>query len=197
MTRLPLMVCPACAAEMTLDVVFGHTGAREAVMALASLDPSAKLVPASLRYVTLFAPARQRLRFDRLASLLRELSELVHPAKLEYRGRLLPAPRDYWVAAMDEMTGPRRDSLSLPMKSHGYLKTIVAGYAEKAAAAGEARLEAQRGGRTQVGGLPPPPPPAASAERPDEKPRKKLTDADRAQLDALVGRKSKEKDCDD
>lgn len=189
MTRLPLMVCPACAAEMTLDVVFGHNGAREAVVALAALDPAAKLVPAALRYVSLFAPAKQRLRFDRLAVLLAEIRDLVAPAKLEYRGRLVPAPRDYWVAAMDEMSGPRRDSLSLPMKSHGYLKTIVAGYAEKAAAAAEAREEQLRSGRTQIGGLPPPKPPEANPAPVLDAPRKRVTEADMAELrGALSGR---------
>ena len=185
MTRLPLMVCPACAAEMTLDVVFGHTGAREAVQSLAALDPAAKLLPASLRYVTLFAPSRQRLRFDRLATVLRELEALIAPAKLEHRGRLLPAPRDYWVAAMDEMTGPRRDSLSLPMKSHGYLKSIVAGYADKAAAASEAARENRRGGRSPVGGLPPPPPPEKTQPTP-KAPRKRLTEADKNALQAAL-----------
>lgn len=190
MTRLPLMVCPACAAEMTLDVVFGHTGAREAVIALAALDPAAKLVPAAMRYAALFAPRKQRLRFDRLAVIFRELAELVAPARLEHRGRSYAAPRDYWVAAMDEMTGPRREALTLPMASHGYLKSIVAGYADKAAAAAEARTEAARGGRTPVGGLPPPPP-AVPAETTPEAPRKRLTDADREQLRAALAGETK------
>ncbi|MCB1909951.1 MAG: hypothetical protein KDH15_21530 [Rhodocyclaceae bacterium] len=190
MTRLPLITCPSCNAEMTLDVALGHQGGRDAVRALAELDPGNRLLPATVRYVALFSPPKQKQRLDRFAALVREVAELVRPAKLEYRGRLLPAPRDYWVAAMDEMC-VRRESLSLPLKSHGYLKTIVAGYAEKAAATAEARTEAQRGGRTPVGGLPPPAPHSGTAEKVPEQPRKRLTDADRAQLDALVGRTTK------
>ena len=188
MTRLPLITCPACAAEMTVDVLFGHAGAREAVLALASLDPSNRLLPATLRYVALFAPAKQRLRFERLASLLAEIAELVRPATLKHRGQILAVPRGYWITAMDEMTGPRRQSLALPMKSHGYLKTVVAGIAERDAARAEARTEAGRAGRTPVGGLPPPPPPDTAPKPEAEAPRKRITDEDRAQLDALLGR---------
>lgn len=170
MSRLPLMACPACGAEMTLDVVFGHLGTREAVIALAQLDPNARLIPAAVRYCALFAPAKQRLRHERMATLLAELRELIAPAKIERGGRTYAAPRDYWIAAMDDMTGPGREALKLPMTSHGYLKAIVAGYAEKAEASAERSKEARATGRTQVGGLPPPPPPPAQPAVPPPAP---------------------------
>jgi hypothetical protein len=143
MSRLPLMVCPACCAEMSIDVVFGHVGTREAVIALADLDPAAKLIPAAMRYCALFAPAKQRLRHERLATLLQEVKALVAPATIQHKGRSWAAPRDYWVAAMDDMTSaPTRDELKLPMGSHNYLRAIVAGYAEKAEGKREMRHEA-------------------------------------------------------
>lgn len=142
MSRLPLMVCPACCAEMSVDVVFGHVGTREAVMALADLDPAAKLIPAAMRYCALFAPAKQRLRHERLATLLQEVKALVAPATLQHKGRTYAAPRDYWIAAMDDMTNPTgREFLKLPMGSHNYLRSIVAGYAEKAEGKREMRHE--------------------------------------------------------
>lgn len=188
MTRLPLITCPACAAEMTVDVLFGHAGAREAVLTMAGLDPSNRLLPAALRYVALFAPAKQRLRMDRLAALLDEVAELVRPATLKLAGQIFAAPRAYWVAAMDEMTGPKRQALALPMQSHGYLKRIVAGMAERDAARDETRTETQRAGRTPTGGLPPPPAPEATPTAAPA-PRMRLTEEHRrAAADALAGK---------
>jgi hypothetical protein len=45
----------------------------------------------------------------------------------------------------------KRDKLTLPLKSHGYLLEIIAGYGNKAEAKAEAQTEARRGGHTPVG----------------------------------------------
>ena len=46
----------------------------------------------------------------------------------------------------------KRDKLTLPLKSHGYLLAIIEGYSNKVEAKHEARLEASRAGHTPVGG---------------------------------------------
>lgn len=141
--------CPACGAVSSLDVLLGNEGAREAVMAaLAIPAPLGKLL---VQYLGLFRPAQRQLSFDRVSSLLNELLPMIAEAKIERSGRIWSAPQDYWAAALGEMLA-KRDALTLPLKSHGYLLAIIEGYSSKAEAKSEASTEAQRGGHTQVGG---------------------------------------------
>ncbi|TVO57559.1 hypothetical protein [Denitromonas halophila] len=160
MSGLPLVSCPACNAQMSLDALLGHQGARDAILALAYLHPGEKLVGAAVRYLALFAPAKQTMRFDRIASLLNELGEAVRAGRIEHKGISAAAPVDYWINAMEDMLA-NRDRLRLPLTSHGYLKSIVAGMTDRASAKAEGRAEAARAGHTAKG-LPPPQPPSAA-----------------------------------
>ncbi|MEW5905128.1 MAG: hypothetical protein AB1722_12395 [Pseudomonadota bacterium] len=140
--------CPACGAVASLDVLLGHEGAREAVMtALALPAPLGKLL---VQYIGLFRPAQRNLSLDRVASLLGELLTMIDKGEIERGGRMWSAPQDAWAAALTEMLA-KRDTLTLPLKSHGYLLTIIAGYSDKAEARKEAQTEAQRRGHTPVG----------------------------------------------
>jgi len=140
--------CPACGAVSSLDSLLGHEGARDAVMvALALPAPLGKLL---VQYVALFRPASRNLSMDRLASLLGELQPMIDAARIERSGRIWSAPQDYWAMALNEMIA-KRDNLTLPLKSHGYLLAIIEGYGQKAEGKQEAQTEAQRAGRTPVG----------------------------------------------
>ncbi|BBE51797.1 hypothetical protein OYT1_ch2281 [Ferriphaselus amnicola] len=142
--------CPACGATASLDVLLGNEGAREAVMAaLAMPAPIGKLL---IQYLGLFRPAHRNLSFDRVATLLNELLPLIAEAKIERNGRVWSAPQDYWRMALEEMLA-KRETLTLPLKSHGYLLTIIAGYSSKAEAVQEAQSENTRAGRTPVGSV--------------------------------------------
>lgn len=159
--------CPACGATASLDVLIGSEGARDAVMAaLAIPAPLGKLL---VPYLALFRPAQRNLSFDRVANILNELLPMIAEAKIERGGRIWSAPQDYWAMGLSEMIA-KRDALTLPLKSHGYLLTIIAGYSEKAEAKKEAQIEAQRGGRTPVGGAPAPAQPAPTAPAAPRKP---------------------------
>lgn len=161
--------CPACGAVASVDVLIGNEGAREAVMAaLAMPAPIGKLL---VQYLGLFRPAQRQLSFDRVANLLGELLPMIGEAKIERGGRIWSAPQDYWAMGLNEILA-KRDNLTLPLKSHGYLLTIIAGYSEKAEAKKEAQIEASRGGRTQVGGAAPAAAPVTPTEAP--KPRKPM-----------------------
>lgn len=141
--------CPACGSAFSLDALIGNEGAREAVMtALAIPAPLGKLL---VQYLGLFRPAQRQLSFDRVASLLGELLPMIADAKIERGGRIWSAPHDYWAMALTEMIA-KRDNLTLPLKSHGYLLAIIEGYGLKAEGKAEANTEAQRGHRTAVGG---------------------------------------------
>lgn len=142
--------CPACGAVASLDALLGSEGARDAVMAALQLPaPIGKLL---VQYLALFRPAKRQLSFDRVASILGELQPMIQAASIERNGRTWSAPQDYWKMALEEMIA-KRDRLTLPLKSHGYLLEIIAGYSNKAEARQEAQTEARRGGHTPVGGI--------------------------------------------
>ena len=152
--------CAACGAAMSLDTLLAGEGAREAVMT--ALQLPAPLGKALVQYLALFRPAlrpgpvlskaegsgqaRRQLSFDRVNSLLSELLPLIQSGKFERNGRLWAAPVESWRQGIEEMLA-KRDSLTLPLKSHGYLLTIIAGYADKT----EARAEAQAEERMRSG----------------------------------------------
>lgn len=161
MSGLPTVCCPACNARMSLDVVMGHQGARDALLALAELHPAmATLASAAVRYVGLFAPAKQVMRFDAVACRLNELAALIAPGRIEDRGRAWVTPVSYWVDAMEHMLATR-DNLQLPLSGHNYLKRIVVGIADRAEGRSEEARETTRrnpysvdrqsGGFAQVG----------------------------------------------
>ncbi|MDP1681048.1 MAG: hypothetical protein Q8L39_04660 [Burkholderiales bacterium] len=126
---------------MSLDVLISNDGAREAVMAALALPaPLGKLL---VQYLALFRPAQRQLSFDRAQSLLSELAPMIEAARIERGGRTWVAPLEYWKAAIEEMLA-KRDKLTLPLKSHGYLLEIIAGYANKAEGAVETKREQER-----------------------------------------------------
>ncbi|MDD2722216.1 MAG: hypothetical protein PHH47_13010 [Gallionella sp.] len=169
--------CPACGATASLDVLLGNEGAREAVLAaLAMPAPIGKLL---VQYLGLFRPASRNLSFDRVANLINELLPMIAEAKIERNGRIWSAPQDYWRMALEEMLA-KRDSLTLPLKSHGYLLAVIEGYNLKAEQRQEKQHEDRITGRTPVGT---PPAATASADRktPD-RPRSEMPESVREHL---------------
>lgn len=141
--------CPACGSVASLDVLLGHEGARDAVMAAMAMPaPIGKIM---VQYLGLFRPAQRNLSMDRLANLINELLPMIAEAKIERHGRIWGAPQDYWKMAMEDML-IKRDKLTLPLKNHGYLLTIIEGYSSKAEAKAETQTEARKSGHTPMGG---------------------------------------------
>lgn len=135
------LTCQSCGAAISLDAAIGHEGASEAVqIALRLPAPIGKLL---VQYVGLFRPAKRQLSMDRLASLLGELLAMIDAARVERNGRSYIAPIDYWRIALEDML-TRRDKLTLPLKSHGYLMEIIAGLSDKAEARKEVKDEQDR-----------------------------------------------------
>ncbi len=142
--------CPACGAEMTLEVVLAHDGARDAVLAALKLPaPLGKLL---IQYLAMFRPAKRQLSWERVGAILGDLQGPIEQAQIERGGRAWPAPVEYWRAALEQMVQLRdAGRLQLPLKSHGYLFEIIAGLANKAEAKAEAGDHARRAGITPVG----------------------------------------------
>lgn len=137
------LTCPACGAEMTLDIALAHEGARAAT--LTALELPDRLGKALIAYVSLFRPAKRQLSHDRLAAILGELLPMIQAAQIERNGRTWPAPVEYWRAGIEAMIA-KRDAgrLQLPLKSHGYLLEIIAGIANDAEGKAETQREQQR-----------------------------------------------------
>ncbi|MCC7082200.1 MAG: hypothetical protein IT530_16125 [Burkholderiales bacterium] len=137
------LTCPACGAEMTLDVAIAHEGARAAT--LTALELPAPLGKQLVQYVALFRPGKRQLSHDRLAAILGELLPMIQAAQIERNGRTWPAPIEYWRAGIEAMLAKRdADRLQLPLKSHGYLLEIIAGMAHAAEGKAETKREQER-----------------------------------------------------
>lgn len=112
------------------------------------------LVGALLRYLELFKPLKQELRWSRRLALTQELVPMIKDAKIKRSGITYAAPMAVWEAEMMKLIVNRPESLVLPLKSNGYLLSMIAGRGERAAAKLEqAKIEQQRN-RSNVGGAP-------------------------------------------
>jgi len=149
MSGLPEGTCPACLFSGGLEAFLGMDDARGVVGIMAACPGAPSVRKALLRYVAMFAPASQRLRWGRVEKLLGEMVAMMEAARIERNGRVWPAPLEYWEAGLDAVLA--NTTLRRPLKSHGYLLEVIAGMADKADAA-EERGRHQRGsGSTPVG----------------------------------------------
>lgn len=119
--------CPCCGAENSLDALLAHDEAREAVWAVAQVG--GEIGRLAVQYVALFRPANNSLSMGRMAKLLNDIlpdiqSQSIHRDRIAY-----PAPPEAWIYGFREMLAKRNSgSLKLPLKSHGYLYEIIAGW---------------------------------------------------------------------
>lgn len=135
------LVCPLCAGEVPIEVLFAEAATRDAFARLAtvSLPMGAKV----LQYISLFAPAKNRMTIERKVRLLLELLPHLESGEIERRGRSWPVSQDCWRAAIDQMLDMRSaGKLQLPLTSHGYLLEILASMADRNEAQQEREREA-------------------------------------------------------
>lgn len=149
------LVCPSCGFYGPPDAYLAEGSASRGLL-LALSAPAALAAPLQ-QYLRLFRPAKRALSARRVVTLLEELLPMIVEARVSRDGVTYPAPLDYWREALDELIAGR-DRLTLPLKGHGYLLAMIAGYAKKAEAAGEQAREERARGVSQTGGLPPSPP---------------------------------------
>lgn len=139
-----VLVCPLCHTEMSAEALFAHQAERDAMDALIrSVVPSGLQV---LRYLTLFAPAKTALSNKRKGRLIGELLPDMHREAIAHKGREWAAPPAHWDAAFDQMHQQQVDGTfkALPLTSHGYLYSILAGLAGNAEAVAERQQERDR-----------------------------------------------------
>jgi len=153
---LPTVTCPNCRVSASLDVFLSEDSVRAALDAVIDAHPAGQtLIKPMLRYVGLFAPAKSRMAYSRLASLIGEISPAMRAAQIQRNGRTWPAPMPYWQTAFETvLNAAHQGSLALPLKSHGYLLEVIARMSSKSEAKAEALREQQRAGHAGVGAPP-------------------------------------------
>lgn len=152
MSNACVIPCPYCAKDIDLIQGMEMLAGQQWTALLQPLPNS--LIGALLRYLELFKPLKQELRWSRRLVLTQELVPMMAAAQVKRNGIVYAAPLPIWEAEMMKLIVNRPESLVLPLKSNGYLLSMIAGRGERAAAKLEqAKIEQQRN-RSNVGGAP-------------------------------------------
>lgn len=150
MTGLPEVCCPGCQLVSGLEVYLGTDDARGVVRQLARCPGTPALRKAALRYVELFSPLKQRLRWGRVEALLTELVDMLLSGTVERGGQVYPVPLPVFEQALHAVLD--KPTLRRPLKSHGLLIEIALGLQTRVAAQAETARTTQARGATPVGG---------------------------------------------
>jgi len=152
MTNACTIPCPYC--NKDIDIIQGMEAlAGNQWTALIGGLPNA-MIGALLRYLELFKPVKQELRWSRRMALTAELIPMMTAAQVKRNGIVYAAPLAVWEAEMMKLVVNRPESLVLPLKSNGYLLSMIAGRGEQAAAKLEQAALEQKRNRNNVGGGP-------------------------------------------
>lgn len=135
-----VLICPGCGAFGSIEAFANHQDAAACQAILGRLPPD--VAAALQRYVRLFAPAKHVMTWRRQRRVLEQLAAAIEAEKVVTRGREWPAPHPTWIRAMNSMLDSK--TLQLPLKSNGYLISIIAGEANSAEAKAERDIEAKR-----------------------------------------------------
>jgi hypothetical protein len=155
------ITCPTCSEFFPVSAGFIEADGKRFGMLLANMEPG--LGRAAIDYLSLFTPAKQKLRLARAVKILTTLDALVREGSVcrdERQGVRRPATVLHWVAGIEQML-EQRARLTLPLLNHNYLRSVVFGIADQAAAGEEQQREQNaRAGRARAGtGVSPPVPP--------------------------------------
>lgn len=135
------MSCPGCGVHGSYECFTSDAAARACFAAAQKLP--AGFGPLLLDYLTLFRPAKRLLTWKRARKLMDELVPMIAAGEVQRDHRRHAVPVDAWRAGIENIMA-QRERLTLPLKSHGYLLSIVIGEAPKLAAAAEAAGEELR-----------------------------------------------------
>ena len=184
------LTCPVCGVASPLEGFIQVEDQGRAVMVALGLPASIR--DAVVRYMRLFNPPGRKGAISKTLRLLTELEQPIRDNRVSRRGTDYVAAPELWREAMEDIVERARQpasTLTLPLKSHGYLFEVVAGKCEQAAAKAESRNEqgrrygdfynAPRSATAPVSPSPGPPAPQAKHEK------KAMPDAVRQQLNSI------------
>ena len=119
--------CPCCGAENSLDALIGNDDARNAVLAVIAIG--GELPKLAVQYIGLFRPAKTSLTWARTAKLLNDILPDIRRGAITRERVEYPAPAEAWLYGFRELLARRNaGGLKLPLKSHGYLYEVLAGW---------------------------------------------------------------------
>ena len=139
MSNKLLIPCPHCGGCIDLELAFQDLDGRRFVELLMQLPPN--VMRPLYNYLKLFKPPRQALRWSRILSITEEVFPLIKSAQLKRRGITYSVPSSEWVAVLTYLVETPPSTLSLPLKTNGYLLSILADRAEKQLVTAEAKQE--------------------------------------------------------
>jgi hypothetical protein len=139
------IACPYCGKDVDLIQGMEMLAGNEWTALIQGL-PNA-MIGVLLRYLELFKPLKQELRWSRRLALTQELMPMLKAAQVKRRGVTYAAPLPVWEAEMLKLVSNRPETVVLPLKSNGYLLSMIAGKAEAKAAMQEQRVDEQRQAR--------------------------------------------------
>ena len=124
------LVCPACGATASAESWLNDAVCREAVVTIAHLpQPLSQVL---FGYFSLFRPGKRALSWKKALRLAKEINTLTTPGHVQVQGKVArPCPPTIWAQAMEQMQ-ERRNSLSLPMPNHNYLRQVAWELADRA-----------------------------------------------------------------
>jgi hypothetical protein len=142
--RLPrncTIQCPYCNSSVDVIMAIEVLTGNEWTELLQGIPLS--MVGVLLRYLELFKPLKQDLRWSRRLTLTKELMPMIKAAQVKRNGITYAAPLPVWEAEMLRMAA-RPPTLTLPLTGHGYLLKVLANKGEQNAAALEKAVDQQR-----------------------------------------------------
>ena len=129
------LICPSCGAIASAESWLNDAKTRDA-LALAMSIP-APVTQHVLSYISLFRPGKSALGWGKTVRLLGEIKDMVSKGYVSQQGKPDKNCTPFlWAKAIEQML-EQRHSLSLPMKSHNYLKKIAWDLANSADYQGE------------------------------------------------------------
>jgi hypothetical protein len=93
-------------------------------------------------YLALFRPPKRALSWSRAHRLLTDIAHLMDSPALHRGGRDHAVTPELWAAALTQVVD-QRERLTLPLKSHGYLLTILASLAQHRTGDAEMQRDAE------------------------------------------------------
>jgi len=132
--------CPACGCDGDISAFFADGDGKRLAALFAGLDPA--LGRAVLTYLRLFKPAKTQLRLARALKVATALLALVDDGRVckdERSGQYRATTPALWAEAIEALLA--KPPGGLPLTNHHYLRAVVWGLAEHAAAAAEAKAE--------------------------------------------------------
>lgn len=139
------LICPSCGATHSAEAWESDVNARQCIRVIGELPT--EVSRRALAYLALFRSPNRGLRWSTALRLLVELQRIVKEPYIQWEGKVArPNVSQAWALAMERVIEhpPKR----LPLKSHGYLRSVAYEIADELDRAVEKkRIEAERTGK--------------------------------------------------